>query len=132
MSSTDQRLAEIQSRADAATEPTDEGGWLVYPGARWEVYSGKLSKTSSDVATTIFKEADARFIAAARTDVPRLVAALRAVLELCGWSEEISRRVWEGKGDPKCPWPDNAQTSVNDILTAIAAALEPAPEQVTS
>ena len=128
MSSTEQRLAEIQSRADAAwVEP-----WRARHVGDQGNKSWHVVDEHSMFICSLEDEAEAAFIAAARTDVPRLVAALRAVLELCGWSEEISRRVWEGKGDPKCPWPDNAQTSVNDILTAIAAALEPAPEQVTS
>ena len=79
------RLNEIEARANAATE----GPWIVAScenertvetkHQRWHV----ASCTSPDNAT---------FIAHARTDVPALVAALRAVLTLAdGWQEHAEK-----------------------------------------
>lgn len=86
-------LAEIQAVADAATP----GPWLVSNvnegmrefGAFWEVANDAYYNPSADedvpwlaVHLDTGIEQDARFIAAARTDVPRLVAALTAVLDM--------------------------------------------------
>ena len=73
-------LAAVQQRADAATE----GRW-VYGGQGWvfaqavRIGDGELRDLLAQVRTN---DADAEFIAAARTDVPALVAALGAVLDL--------------------------------------------------
>ena len=67
------RLNEIEARANAATE----GPWNVFMG-RIDHPGRSLVAVAYDVA----REEDAEFIAHARTDVPALVAALRAVLEL--------------------------------------------------
>lgn len=75
-------LDEIQARADAATD----GPWAAIERALGDVYIAELGMYGvawdepaewhdSDEASL----ADAEFIAHARTDVPRLVAALRAV-----------------------------------------------------
>ena len=79
-------LDEIQARADAATD----GPWAAIERALGDVYIAELGMYGvawdepaewhdSDEASL----ADAEFIAHARTDVPRLVAALRAVEALC-------------------------------------------------
>lgn len=50
-----------------------------------------LSHAQAVVAETEYSQdgaAAAEFIAHARTDVPRLVAALRAVLSVCDWADE--------------------------------------------
>lgn len=70
------RLNEIEARANAATP----GPW------EWGPQDGWLG-TEGGVAVgwkwgTLTQEADGQFIAHARTDVPALVAALRAVLEV--------------------------------------------------
>ena len=75
-------LDEIQARADAATE----GPWewtkgaeacaVAVPENRDGLY-GPL--TWDDHNGEVFRESDAQFIAHARTDVPALVKALRAV-----------------------------------------------------
>ena len=70
------RLNEIEARANAATE----GPW------EWDPQDGWLG-TEDEVTVgwkwgTLTQEGDGQFIAHARTDVPALVAALRAVLEL--------------------------------------------------
>ena len=73
-------LARIRSLADAATEgpwawaerPTASGDeWAVFSPTDWALATNRDGRG-----------ADAEFIAHARTDVPALVAALRAVLEL--------------------------------------------------
>ena len=72
-------LARIRAQADAATE----GPWTwathsTADGDEWAVFSPK------DWALATNRDGwagDAEFIAAARTNVPRLVAALEAVLE---------------------------------------------------
>jgi hypothetical protein len=82
---TTERLDQIEARANAATEGKD--GWHQGRQDKFfesvtEVYSEREpSSTSKDVCRT-FYDADADFIAHARTDVPALVAALRAVLAL--------------------------------------------------
>lgn len=78
---TDEELAEIEQRADAATEPVGAKRWHVEGDQhRWDVYSGRDFTTgkTEDIAVGFFHEADARFVAHARTDVPRLVDELRA------------------------------------------------------
>lgn len=70
------RLDEIEARANAATE----GPW------EWDPQDGWLG-TEDEVTVgwkwgTLTQEGDGQFIAHARTDVPALVAALRAVIDL--------------------------------------------------
>ena len=71
------RLDEIEARANAATE----GPWM---GIRYpDGFLGRvIGGNGFGVAEDFPDDADAEFIAHARTDVPALVAALRAVLEL--------------------------------------------------
>ena len=70
------RLDEIEARADAATP----GAWEAWDrGIGFEVHVNGEGLNSEFRET--FRQADAEFIAAARTDVPQLVAALRAVLD---------------------------------------------------
>ncbi|WP_430754636.1 hypothetical protein [Micrococcus luteus] len=67
------RLNEIEARANAATE------------GPWEASMDRVEHAGDSeyaVAYDVAREEDAEFIAHARTDVPALVAALRAVLEL--------------------------------------------------
>jgi hypothetical protein len=76
------RLDQIAARANAATEPTGGRTWLVEDGGfRAELYTGPLSDESRDIGQ-MDELADAEFIAAARSDVPALVNAIRAVLDL--------------------------------------------------
>ena len=79
MSDLTDRLDEIQARADAATE----GSWDYYRPHYMSGYYSITYGSGADVAIEA-SEADAEFIAAARTDVPALVAALRAVLDVIG------------------------------------------------
>ena len=69
------RLNEIEARANAATE----GPWEADP------LEGNLDAPGGGVRVAevgMWRDDDANFIARARTDVPALVAALRAVLDL--------------------------------------------------
>lgn len=68
------RLNEIEARANAATE----GPWDLIGGGEYVTPVGIMVAPDDGGVNG----ADAEFIAHARTDVPALVAALRAVLEL--------------------------------------------------
>lgn len=105
------RLDAIETRANAATG----GPWIVYMTMHAEPKvirekggypAGLIADPSS--APADYGIADAEFIAHARTDVPALVAALRAVLDLA---------VERGDHDPT-EW-----VHVRDIRAAIDAAL---------
>lgn len=83
-----QALDEMQARCDAATE----GPWTATfdDADRWTCITGQgrdlgggLWMVCPEVATCEGEpDGDAEFIATSRTDMPRLVAALKAVLEL--------------------------------------------------
>ena len=67
------RLNEIEARANAATE------------GPWDAFMDRIDhpgKSVFAVAYDVGCDGDAEFIAHARTDVPDMAAALRAVLEL--------------------------------------------------
>ena len=83
-----QKLDEIERVANAATE----GPWFLDAGGDRGVYTERRpSSTSEDVASAFHRE-DEAFIADARTTVPTLVAALRAVLDLTGqWEHGATR-----------------------------------------
>lgn len=85
------RLDQIEARAEAATP----GPWeadVTEVSQHWSRPKPWVTVVSSEVACMAYcyggsgrgieRETDAEFIAAARTDVPTLVAALRAVLDL--------------------------------------------------
>ena len=78
------RLNEIEARTNAATE----GPWryvsIFEVGGFVENSRGRelFDWAQDDAGTICAPDGDAEFIAHARTDVPALVAALRAVLEL--------------------------------------------------
>lgn len=82
-----QKLDEMQARCDAATE----GPWTATfdDADRWTCITGQgrdlgggLWMVCPEVATCEGEpDGDAEFIAAARTDMPRLIDALKAVLE---------------------------------------------------
>ena len=77
------RLNEIEARANAATE----GPWMTYtvtPHMGSEVLTapGEGEDYGDYVVPEYIDMDDAEFIAHARTDVPDMAAALRAVLEL--------------------------------------------------
>lgn len=127
MSATD-RLAEIQARANAATDGPWETGWdhqqfYVAPvSARGDEYERIMAMTfiinpgnsqdQSECATE-----DAVFIAHARTDVPRLVGALQAVLDVCDGLEEAHR------ANPKQTYEYGLEEAAHQVRNAIEAAL---------
>ena len=72
------RLAEIRARVENATP----GPWEAIPTADNAVVADDGDGYWTDVADRIETEADAEFIAASRTDLPALLAAVEAVREL--------------------------------------------------
>ena len=72
------RLDQIEARADAATEGSWWGSMI---GAHVEIFAGDGSGHDPLLASEV-RPGDAEFIASARTDVPAMLAALRAVLDL--------------------------------------------------
>ena len=123
----DGRLRAIRARVDAATEgpweafgttvgaftgPGDCGGCsgLLSPEHEPSCYWSEIAGAS---------EPDAEFIAASRTDLPALLAAVEAVMELHAADEdgdcaECIRRA-QGRGDQSYPCP---------TIRALTAALE--------
>ena len=118
-------LDEIQARADAATD----GPWAAIERALGDVYIAELGMYGvawdepaewhdSDEAPL----ADAEFIAHARTDVPRLVAALRAVEALVIEADAAHVQYLAGPILDRFIVPANVTTE--RIRTAIRDALE--------
>ena len=83
---TPERLAEIEARAEAATE----GPWHAWGrGIGFELHLGAAAKCGQIRCEDVngefretFKRADAAFIAAARTDVPDLLAEVRRLHQI--------------------------------------------------
>jgi hypothetical protein len=84
-------LAEWQQRTDAATE----GPWVAsdphpfLPGAQVKLYGPKWNPIRIERATErhVHPTKDAEFIVAAREAMPKLLAAVEAVLALCDEAE---------------------------------------------
>ena len=72
------RLDAIEARANAATE----GPWRIDVGA-------EIVDPSFEVVAQVVLDEDNDFIAHARTDVPALVAALRAVMDFADYWEAL-------------------------------------------
>lgn len=131
------RLAEIQARADKATdgpwrsrdlddydEETPDAVEVLEPGPS-TIAMASARDWDSDYDPEMF--ANAEFIAHARTDVPALVAAVRAVLELHKrewWSEGSFR---EGVACEAC---STAHNSYVDYPCATVHAVEEALGEV--
>lgn len=102
--STSDRLDQIAARAGAATE----GPWEKRTVIGWEkVVSYGTEAMIQLVAECRHDEcdiADAEFIAHARTDVPALVAALRAVLDVLGphYDSQVKRNAKFGRIGSDC------------------------------
>lgn len=89
MSTARDYLAAVQQRADAATNgPWERSRWE--PGHTSTVFAPGLTDGphAFPVAERVVGR-DANFIAASRTDVPRLVAALTAALDLADEYEYV-------------------------------------------
>lgn len=76
---TTQQLADITARADAATPgPWCTDDWEIYQGAEYEPgLSMWIGETCRGATTLEQDRADAEFVAAARSDVPALLAEVR-------------------------------------------------------
>lgn len=93
---TDEELAKIEARADAATA----GPWSTYFGMHGDprvVADARRPLTTMVVSTAPddYGKADCEFIAAARSDVPRLLAAVRGQGEALQRAEAMLRAVHE-------------------------------------
>lgn len=120
------RLNEIEARANAATE----GPWTTYtvtPHMGSEVLTApREGEDYGDYVVPEYIDTDnAAFIAHARTDVPDMAAALRAVLELHACIEpsleqerEQGMRDWCGECDTfwPCPTVDAIRRYLGDDL----------------
>lgn len=82
------RLGEIEARANAATD----GPWRRYETVQADTFVlGPRGLLFDDVVSgPTYARSNAEFIAHARTDVPALVAALRAVLEVADVADELA------------------------------------------
>ena len=95
------RLDEIEARANAATE------------GPWNVFVGRIDHPGRSlvaVAYDVVCDEDADFIAHARTDVPALVEALQAVLNLHFKAQPIPAAFGTQEGGDYCvtcaeDWP---------------------------
>ncbi len=124
MSAAREFLAAVQQRADAATD----GPWASVKGAfDVEVYGNEGRQYVAHTGDRGFVNAhlDAEFIAASRTDVPRLVAALTAALDLHrpetdddapdGWPYCTACGV--DVYEEPIPWPCETVRVITDALT---------------
>lgn len=104
-------LEEIRARAEKATP----GPWEeAYPNSRViEAHDGQVVVDSFNdgIGAGVIEQVDADFIAHARTDVPKLVAALEAIDKLC---VEI---------DTRSGYDVNASVNVEDVRGIITKAL---------
>ena len=111
-------LARIRERADAATD----GPWMGVCDS--DGYLGRvIGPDGFGIAEDFRDDADAEFIAAARTDVPRLVDALEKVLELhkddgfdWGHGRSFCAECQQGDGLP-VPYPCPIVTAITQALT---------------
>jgi hypothetical protein len=110
-----QRMAEIEARAEKATEgpwalPFDDGA-IALPGGR-----NSLLGLDMDGMAVVERRPDAEFIAHAREDVPYLIARAReleaALGELCTWVDSHEN-----------PWPSLNSTVRREILDRARRAL---------
>ena len=76
-------LAHIETRANAATEgPWCTDAWEIYQGTEYQPgLSMWIGETCRGTSTPEQDQADAAFVAAARTDVPALIAEVRRLQE---------------------------------------------------
>lgn len=114
------RLDEIEARSDAA----NDGPWYAEsrnvddPYSLTTVYNVFHNGDTADrdlVAEVAYDNAE--FIAHARTDVPVLVAALRAVLDVCDGLEEAYR------ADTDQTYEYGLEEAAHQIRNAVEAAL---------
>ena len=119
MTAIESRLAEIRARAEAATDgPWEWAAHTTVDGDKWSVFHGE--STSALAMNNDGWAPDAEFIAASRTDLPALLAAVEAVMAL-------HKRLTfpdDGIGEPTaCGHCDN-ETWPCPTIRAITAPLE--------
>ena len=120
------RLNEIEARANAATEGPWE--WEGEAKAEWEIGANSLvpSRRPDDPVLygygydasgiEVKTPADAEFIAHARTDVPDMAAALRAVLELHKREESPSGDYCDKCFPDEWHWPCQTVAAIRHYL----------------
>lgn len=125
-------LAHIEARANAATEgPWCTDAWEIYQGTEYQPgLSMWIGETCRGTSTPEQDQADAAFVAAARTDVPALIAEVRRLQALVAELEPDSALLaalyaagvdnWEGY--------DNAREEADARAELAAAAASAAGE----
>jgi hypothetical protein len=88
-------LDQAQQRADAATP----GPWESGPEGTSEDDFGVFAPEVAHDIVAAEEQADAEFIAAARTDLPRALAALRAVLGEADACDQLAQSATDTRGD---------------------------------
>jgi len=131
-----QLLAEISERAERATAAPWKAEYDGGLGERLDiVYVLGPDRSLLAVTQTMDNASegkpfeDAAFIGAARQDVPRLVAALTAVLDLCAEREAIARQeaVAQEFAKPDRYAEQSSIVTTNRVRRAVAAALQEQP-----
>ncbi len=112
-----ERIAEIAARAKAATK----GPWTTWTASRgnirWKlVRIGETDVSVAEVPPSRHCARNAAFIAAARKDIPWLLARLRKATD---W-ERLAKAAWNAIDDDRL----NAQENVDAIADALKAAVE--------
>lgn len=124
---TPERLAEIEARVDAATpgpwHARDRGiGHELHHGAADDCKQNWCEDVNGEHRET-FRRGDAEFIAAARNDVPALLAEVR---RLQAAAERVRELLAEWSvTTPSGPFPDRAVIDVDaEMLAPLKAALD--------
>ncbi|MEU0634365.1 hypothetical protein [Streptomyces sp. NPDC005989] len=142
---TPDQLAEILARAEAALPgPWCTDAWEIYQGTEYEVGAEWIGETARGVGGAADMEQDratASFVAAARTDVPDLVAAVRLLM---AERDGLRARVAELETAqtvalaPHVLYPDSAHCRADGdpwpcpTVTALAPAAAPAEDSEDS
>ena len=122
---TPERLAEIEARANSATEGP---WWLAHPGL---IYGKYPHHEGYAQAVTKADPPDAEFIAHARTDIPALLAEVRR-LKSRVYSADLHTRAAESEAkELRVAWHDfTERLGFGDGITEPAAALEELVEPI--
>jgi hypothetical protein len=103
-------LLRLLNELDAAREKATPGPWFVYWESRIDTQGPPLCKGQVTLTRSVAPPVDAALIVAAVNALPKLTAALRAVLVLCEEEDAESE-------------PAYGPMWVGDVRDAIAAAL---------
>ncbi|QAV29763.1 hypothetical protein [Micrococcus luteus] len=116
-------LARIRKQADAATEGPWEADGL--EGTITSKTDGLVTDPQGPYLVvdgiTMWAESDAEFIAAARTDVPRLVDALDAVLDLADRLDAEAATLYNFSGgmSDESEWLEATATRIRTALAGV-------------